>query len=57
MGSTGILVVDDGAGDHVQVHDVRVVPGLGQLVYLDKIIHMTIAQEWVVAKVKLRNFV
>ena len=55
MGGTGVPVVDDGAGDHVQVHDVRVVPRLGQLVYVNKIIHLTITQERVVAKVKLRN--
>ena len=50
------LVAVDGAGDHGQVRDVGVVPGLRQLVHPDKIVCLTTTEEWVETKVDLRNF-
>ena len=46
----------DGAGDHGQVRDMGVVPGLRQLVHPDKIVCLTITEEWIETKVDLRNF-
>ena len=53
MGSTGVDVADDGAADLVQVHDVRVVARQGQLAHLGKIVHLTVTEEGVGAKIEL----
>ena len=53
MGSTAVHVADDGAADLVQVHDVRVVARQGQLAHLGKIVHLTVTEEGVVAKIEL----
>ena len=52
-----ICVAMDGAGDLVQVHNMRVVPRLGQLVNPGEVIHLTVTKEGVVAKVEVRNFI
>ena len=46
----------DGAGDQVQVQDVRVVPRLRQLVHPDKIVCLTITEKVIETKKELRNF-
>ena len=53
MGSTAVDVADDGAADLVQVHDVRVVARQGQLAHLGKIVHLTVTEEGVGAKIEL----
>ena len=46
----------DGAGDHGQVRDVGVVPGLRQLVHPDKIVCLTITEKVIETKKELRDF-
>ena len=48
-------MADDGAADLVQVHDVRVVARQGQLPHLGKIVHLTVTEEGVEAKIELRS--
>ena len=45
----------DVAGNLVQVHDMWEVPRLGQLIDPGEVFHLTITQERVLSKVKLRK--
>ena len=57
MLSTGVGVAEDGAADLVKVHDTGVMPGLGKLVDPGKVVHLTVTEEGVLAKVEVRNFI
>ena len=46
-------MADDGAADLVQVLYVRVVARQGQLAHLGKIVHLTVTEEGVGAKIEL----
>ena len=58
VGSGGIFYSPrESAGDVFKIHDARIVAGLGHLVYLLKVIHLTVTNEGIVTNKELGQFI